>query len=117
MSQPTPSDAPRDSSYRLCADPHRRYLLARYDPGERITVGELTTEFLEWRDDVSDATVDSDRRRRTRLSLVHEHLPYLEDHGVVVVDPATDRVRVTDGVEAALPAELERTDLLEAGNR
>lgn len=99
--------------FRLVANPHRRYLLSRLDPGERTTVAELARGIAA-RDggcDDPSGNVDRSVRRRIEISLVHDHLPRLADHDVVEYGRRektvvlTNELDVLQPIEAAIDAE------------
>lgn len=82
---PSPSS---ETAYRLLSDPDRRYLLSRLEPGEPTTVDELVRDIATRNRDASIDAVDRTVVRRIEISLVHNHLPRLADHGVITYSPA-----------------------------
>jgi hypothetical protein len=83
-------------------------VLTRLDPGERTTVDELAREIGQEHCDAAE--VDTTVRRRIEISLVHNHLPRLADHGVITYVPEERGVVLTDDVEMlrTLTASIDR---------
>ncbi|MFC4439156.1 MULTISPECIES: DUF7344 domain-containing protein [Natrialbaceae] len=94
------------TAYRLLSDPDRRDLLSRLEPGEPTTVDELVRDIATRNRDASIDDVDRTVVRRIDISLVHNHLPRLADHGVITYAPA-ERIVVLKR-EFDSPRRLER---------
>jgi hypothetical protein len=80
-----------EERFTLLADPHRRVVIGRLDevPGG-LTIESLADHVTS---ELADGTLGTDdRRRRVLLSLHHNHLPRLADHGVLQYDPAAGTV-------------------------
>ncbi|WIV66700.1 DUF7344 domain-containing protein [Natrialbaceae archaeon AArc-T1-2] len=99
----------RETAYAICSHPHRRYLLSRLEPGERVPVSELVCELAaRVRDESTETeTLDSSVRRRVRIALAHDHLPRLDDHGVIEYLSRENDVVVTDAVDELGPPAID----------
>ncbi|RQG97423.1 DUF7344 domain-containing protein [Natrarchaeobius oligotrophus] len=100
-----------ETAYELLSDPHRRYVLDRLDVDERITVDELVGELSTWK---REEPVDRRVRKRVRIDLVHNHLPRLEDHGLIEYAPSTEVIVVTADPERTLSPVIEVADAIDA---
>lgn len=69
----------------LLADPHRRSVIACLDRvSDDIAVERLADRVAT---ELADSeTVDDERRRRVLFALHHNHLPHLDEHGVIEYD-------------------------------
>lgn len=90
-----------DTVFELLQNERRRYLLycLDQDADEVVSVDELTAMILDRERQLSDgagASNDSSERR-VRSSLHHNHLPRLEDVGLIEYDPRSETVRNSDG--------------------
>lgn len=76
-----------EERYSLLADPHRRIVLKRLDRASNdLTIETLADHVVsELTDDGTLGT--DDERRRALFALHHNHLPRLDDHGVLEYDP------------------------------
>ncbi|RQG94441.1 DUF7344 domain-containing protein [Natrarchaeobius chitinivorans] len=99
----------RDAVYSIMANRRRRRVLSRLDENERMTVTELTAELAECESTATDRTGTSTEYRNVRISLVHNHLPRLADHGIVEWEPHEDDAVVAAAFDEhpVLETELE----------
>ncbi|ELY65950.1 DUF7344 domain-containing protein [Natronococcus jeotgali] len=109
MSRTDANDGLPSGTWRLLADPRRRYLLESLQPGAPTTLSALAEEIAARERGEPAGTIDRTVRRRIEIALVHNHLPRLADRGVIAYDPTTDRVVLT--------ADRETRRLLEASLR
>ncbi|MFC7044956.1 hypothetical protein ACFQH6_05520 [Halobacteriaceae archaeon GCM10025711] len=73
-----------DAAFRVLADRRRRYVLYHLRDEERVTTLDALTESVtRWERTDGDADVDAER---IAVSLVHNHLPKLEENGAVEYD-------------------------------
>lgn len=87
------SELSLEERFSLLADPCRRVVIERLDRA----ASDLTIEGLA--DHVAAELADAsepadDERRRVLFALHHNHLPRLDDHGVLEYDPAAGTVSV-----------------------
>lgn len=74
-----------DAAFRVLADRRRRYVLYHLRDVDRTTTLDALTEAVaRWERTVGDASADAER---IAISLVHNHLPKLEENGAVEYDP------------------------------
>ena len=86
-----------DRSYDLLSNAYRRQILYTLREEED---GTATT------DELADAVLTgglADARDRTLATLVHTHLPKLDDHGIVAYDRDDSVVTLADGVSRLEP--------------
>ena len=73
-----------DAAFRLLSDRRRRYVLYHLRDVERVTtLDALTEQVAHWEGTGRDADANAER---IAVSLVHNHLPKLEESGVVEYD-------------------------------
>lgn len=81
-----------EERFSLLADPHRRCVIECFDR----TSSDVTIETLaEHVAAELTESADGDERRRVLLALHHNHLPRLDDHGVLEYDPDAGTVTVS----------------------
>lgn len=79
----------RSDVFTIVADPDRRQILRTVlDDGGRTTVDDLSTRLVRNR----RASGDVNELERTKIELIHNHLPRLQDHGVIEYDRESGRV-------------------------
>ncbi|MDS0478038.1 hypothetical protein [Natrinema sp. 1APR25-10V2] len=96
-----PSDL--DAIYGLLSDPYRRYVLYYFLENERATIDRLALQLAAWEHDKAVESVSEDEKETITVALRHNHLPQLEDHGIVTVNQRSgDIVAETgfDGIRA-----------------
>ncbi len=102
--------------YRALAAPQRRRLLYYLLAEKESTVEELATVLSGWQATITGTMHTSADRSEIRLTLVHHHLPQLDEAGLIDYDPCDGSVeiaslhpRVTDIVRQSVEAE-QRTE-------
>lgn len=92
-----------DIALQLIADRRRRTVLqVLRERGETgVSIDELVSELAD-RSRASDHH-SIDRVAQTRISLVHNLLPKLNDYGVIAIDPGTGLVKQGPAFEALEP--------------
>lgn len=81
--------------FRALATQRRRYVLYYLRDHERAETDDLATQLAAWERDVPVAEVSTEEANRVRTSLVHSHLPKLDDYGFVDYDPRSESVCYT----------------------
>jgi hypothetical protein len=74
-----------DTRYRVLANEDRQTILHVLEATTTLTLDELTEEVVARKR-------DSTSTKQTRIALVHQHLPLLEDAGVVQYDRETEHI-------------------------
>ncbi|WP_049896743.1 DUF7344 domain-containing protein [Natrialba chahannaoensis] len=74
-----------DSVYELLSASRRRYVLYYFLDNENATIDDLVRQVSEWESDVVPRSI--------RVSLHHNHLPRLAEHGLV--EYGDDNVQIT----------------------
>lgn len=105
------SGTPMDVIYRLLGEPQRRYLLYQLQNTGQGNVEALATHIATVDPDATDAELP-EAKQRVYLSLVHNHLPRLADHGVLEYDLRSGDVVLADGFEDLEPLleQFKRTE-------
>jgi predicted transcriptional regulator len=91
--------------FDLLAKSHRRIVLAYLQDadGATATLTELAAV-------VQDRVDDVESEQHARISLVHQHLPRLADHGVIDYDQRSETVRYRDSTRLETILETVPTD-------
>lgn len=101
MTDPHAGD--RDAVYRLLSDERRRHLLSLLLDAEYATVEGLSRSLAAREEGTTPRAVSEAAIDRVGISLVHDHLPRLADHGLCEFDARNGDVVTTDGVDALRP--------------
>ena len=107
-----------DLFYRALASSHRRRLLYCLLEAEERTVEELASVLSGWEATTAGTLYTAADRTAIRLQLLHNHLPLLDEAGLIAYDPNSGTVRlrslhprliriIRQGVEAEQPLESE----------
>ncbi|MFC6872678.1 DUF7344 domain-containing protein [Halobellus marinus] len=101
-----------DQFYRVLAASNRRRLLYHLLAEEESSVDELATVLSEWQATTTGTTHTSADRSELRLTLVHNHLPGLDEAGLIDYNPQSESVQlsalhpqVTDIIRQSIEAE------------
>ncbi|WP_290813873.1 hypothetical protein [Halovivax sp.] len=89
--------------YRLLSDEHRRHLLSRLLEAEYATVEGLSRTLAAREEGTAPRAVSEGAIDRVGISLVHDHLPRLADHGLCEFDARSGDVVTTDAFEELRP--------------
>lgn len=93
----------KDDLFELLSDHRRRSVLrclAAHEGSEPVGVGTLVDRVSS---EGSSTGRVSDAHERARIQLHHNHLPKLEDHGIIEYDPARERVTPARDLTPLLP--------------
>lgn len=86
-----------DTVFDLLSKPRCRYILYYFLENQHTNVEMLGEQIAAWeRGSESQSVADSGHQRIT-ISLLHNHLPRLADHGIVEFDSRSGDVVVADG--------------------
>ncbi|MCU4802054.1 hypothetical protein OB920_16885 [Halobacteria archaeon HArc-gm2] len=90
----------------------RRLALYYLLSNEYTDIDSLSVQLAAWERDESVTSVDEAARRQVKISLHHNHLPRLEQHGVLEFDVRSGDVVRSPGFEDLRPAveRLRATD-------
>lgn len=103
-SEPTLEEGVLDLQYvfEALAHPRRRYLLYTLLEKNAWTLTELAEKVAAWEHDGhADAVTETDRDR-VYVSLLHAHVPKLEDDDVVAFDPEDETIEKGPNAEQVL---------------
>ncbi|WIV66281.1 DUF7344 domain-containing protein [Natrialbaceae archaeon AArc-T1-2] len=95
-----------DVVHSLLADRRRRYLLWILHERDAVDVEELSSRIATREAEPTQPNTD-DRRQRVEISLHHNHLPRLADHGVIEYDAERGTVSATSRLDE-LASTIER---------
>ncbi|MFC6768175.1 DUF7344 domain-containing protein [Natrinema soli] len=93
-------DADFDALYGLLSDSYRRYVLYYLLDSEYANVDGVSLQIAGWEQDIPIENVSEDALNTVTLSLVHNHLPRLVDHGLVNYDRRSGDIIVGDRFDA-----------------
>ena len=83
-----------DQFYRALAATHRRRLLYHLLDETEGTVAEIATVLGGWEATTGGTMHTPTDRAKLRVQLEHNHLPRLDDAGLIDYDPQSDSVRI-----------------------
>ncbi len=86
-----------DAVYEILSESRRRYLLYYFLENDHANVESVSLQIAAWEQEKSIEDVTEAEKQRVTASLVHSHLPRLEDHGLVEHDSRTGDVIAGDG--------------------
>ncbi len=92
-----------EAACSLLAESERRFLLYQLAEAGSATLDDLMHQILVWEQDGSSAAVDSERKQRCYIAMVHNHLPRLADHDIVEYDLRSGDVVLSSGFEDIRP--------------
>lgn len=72
-----------DDLFKMLKNPRRRRIIQHLNKHDTATVGELTERIAAAENDKDPANLDSQQRKRVYISLYQNHLPDLDDTGIV----------------------------------
>lgn len=93
----------KDDLFDLLSDHRRRSVLRCLDAHEGskpVRIGTLVDRISA---EGSSTGPADDAHERIRIQLHHNHLPKLEDHGIIEYDPARERVTLARDLTPLLP--------------
>lgn len=102
-----------DVAYELLANPQRRAVLYYFSSSKIGSIDELSREIADREAAISSASESDGVREAVGVSLVHNHLPRLESHGIIEYDARSGDVVRATGYEAIRPF-VERASVLES---
>ena len=101
-----------DALYELLSDSHRRYVLYYLLERDHVNVDRLSLQIAGWDQDVQVEAVSEDAVNRVTVSLVHNHLPRLSDHGLLNYDHRSGDIVVGEQFDA-IRSTVERARTIE----
>lgn len=86
-----------DELFAILSDSRRRFVLHTLQFADReMSVSELTADVVSWEADMTDSGTVEDVRGAVEVSLVHTHLPKMDQAGLLNYDHEGGSVRFTD---------------------
>lgn len=108
MTDPSPSTL--DTVFSLLSSSRRRYLLWYFLENDVGTVDHLSRQIAAREAGTPAEDVADDERRAVAVSLAHDHLPRLADHGLLEYDPRTGDAASTSTLETLRPVLVHARD-------
>lgn len=102
-----------DVACELLADSRRRTVLFYFRSSEVGSIEELSEEIVDREREESPETVSDEVRQEVGVSLVHNHLPHLDSHGVIEFDVRSGAVVRSDAYQRIRPI-VERAHEIES---
>ncbi|ADB60757.1 hypothetical protein Htur_1872 [Haloterrigena turkmenica DSM 5511] len=84
-----------DAVYGLLSESRCRYLLYYFLKSNHANIESVSLQIAAWEQGESIEAVTEAQKQRVTTSLVHSHLPKLEDHGLIEHDSRTGDVIVS----------------------
>ncbi|WP_440764999.1 DUF7344 domain-containing protein [Natronorubrum sp. DTA7] len=95
----TASNLSLDTVYGLLSESRRRYVLYYFLENDHGNIESLSLQIAAWGQDGSIDAITKEQKQSVTTSLIHSHLPKLEDHGLIEYDGRTGDVIVDDGFD------------------
>ncbi|WP_435177944.1 DUF7344 domain-containing protein [Halorussus sp. AFM4] len=84
-----------DRSLRALSNQNRRYLLYHLDEHGDAELDELSRQLVARESDCSLSSISEEDSKRIQAKLHHEHLPRLQDYGIIDYDERQGDIRLT----------------------
>lgn len=95
--QPRPDDIASDVAFEILKNRRRRRTLKVLTEREELTtLSELAEEIAAWENGIDRQAITSDQRKRVYVGLYQQHLPKMDDAGVIEFDQRSGETRLTD---------------------
>lgn len=95
-----PQSLDYDDCFDLLSNHRRRYTLHYLKQNEgQAELGELSEQIAAWENEIEEADISYDQRKRVYTSLQQVHLPRMDDLGVVAFDDREGVATLTDTAE------------------
>ncbi|ELY42104.1 DUF7344 domain-containing protein [Natronorubrum sulfidifaciens] len=92
-----------EAACSLLAESERRYLLYELATHRGANLEDVVSQLAAWEHDTQPSQVDSERKQRLYISLVHNHLPRLADHGIIEYDLRSGDIVLSNGFDDIKP--------------
>ncbi|WP_121744542.1 DUF7344 domain-containing protein [Natronorubrum halophilum] len=92
-----------EAACSLLAESERRYLLYQLAEHRETNLEDVVAQIAAWEYDVRPSHIDKETRQRLYVSLVHNHLPRLEDYGIIEYDLRSGDVVLANGFDDIKP--------------
>ncbi|QLG47756.1 DUF7344 domain-containing protein [Natrinema halophilum] len=89
-----------DTLYDILSESQRRYVLYYFFDCDHATVDSLARQIAAWERDIAPESVSTEQKKQTQLSLLHNHLPRLEEQRLVAFDHRSGDVVSGNNFEA-----------------
>ncbi|ELY57602.1 DUF7344 domain-containing protein [Natronolimnohabitans innermongolicus] len=87
----------------LLSESERRFLLYQLAERRDANLEDVVTQIAAWEHDAHPIEIDKEVRQRVYVSLVHNHLPRLQDYGIIEYDLRSGDIVLDDGFEDIKP--------------
>ncbi|ELY76757.1 DUF7344 domain-containing protein [Natrinema pallidum] len=92
-----------EAACSLLAESERRFLLYQLADEGSANLEDLIVQVAAWELDARADTIDKEVRQRVYVSLVHNHLPRLEDYDIIEYDLRSGDIVLAEGFEDIKP--------------
>lgn len=92
-----------EAACSLLAESERRYLLYQLAEHRDANLEDVVTQIAAWKLEVHPSEIDKGTRQQVYVSLVHNHLPRLEDYGIIEYDLRSGDIVLEHGFDDVKP--------------
>ncbi|AFO57342.1 MULTISPECIES: hypothetical protein [Natrinema] len=92
-----------EAACSLLAESERRFLLYQLAGERSANLEDLIAQVAAWELDARADAIDKEVRQRVYVSLVHNHLPRLEDYDIIEYDLRSGDIVLAEGFEDIKP--------------
>ncbi|MXV62246.1 hypothetical protein GS429_09260 [Natronorubrum sp. JWXQ-INN-674] len=92
-----------EAACSLLSESERRFLLYQLSEQQDANLEDVVTQIASWEFDMHPDRIDKETRQRVYVSLVHNHLPRLSDHGIIEYDLRSGDIVLGEGFDDVKP--------------
>ena len=92
-----------EAACSLLSESERRYLLYQLAEYENANLEDIVTQIAAWEFETRPTRIDKEQRQQVYISLVHNHLPRLEDYEIIEYDLRSGDIVLDHGFDDIKP--------------